>query len=349
MASKSPRPDPRNGLNESSPRQELRHQAHPFSAPVGLPNFNSSDGIPSRFFPLGQSPSGLIQFAAPGDFLNSHLCTADWATNITKLPALPTEVIYPIGLEQNQRQGQSQGTKNGQTIEIDYFKSIAFPCAYFGDRLEQRLLVDLLPEAGQQALFEELTLCGFRRNGSNLYRPSCGHCSQCTSVRVPIKNYTPNRTQRKIINRNSDIHVSLTPNIATDEHFQLFKNYQLSRHAGGSMCDMLRQDYQMMVEDSPIKTRLYEMRYNNGEIAAVCIIDYLSNALSAVYSFFDTHENGRSLGTFTILSLMNYARSQSMDYLYLGYWIEDSPKMNYKSRFSPIEAYGVQGWSQLSE
>ncbi|MDI9407979.1 MAG: arginyltransferase [Candidatus Pacebacteria bacterium] len=231
-----------------------------------------------------------------------------------------------------------------------------YPCAYFAGQRERRLLVDLLTEAEPQKTLDSLTEQGFRRNGNHLYRPNCPNCSACISVRVVAARFKPNRTQHKIINRNRDLRLAVKPNLATVEHYRLFRDYQDHRHPDGTMSDMNWADYKQMIESSHIATQLYELRYGSGGLAGVCIVDPMGDGLSAVYSFFDvggsaddspTPKGERSLGSYMILSLIDAVARLGKSYLYLGYWIADSPKMSYKSRYSGLETFTDGQWREF--
>ena len=132
---------------------------------------------------------------------------------------------------------------------------------------------------------------------------------------------------------------------ATVEQFRLFSSYQQARHEGGDMSNMAFNDYQAMVEDTPITSRAVEFHDGDGALVAVMLMDRMEGSLSAVYSFFDGRIARRSLGTFMILWMVEYARTLELPYVYLGYWIDGSSKMAYKARFQPLEALGDDGWT----
>ena len=116
------------------------------------------------------------------------------------------------------------------------------------------------------------------------------------------------------------------------------------RHNGGDMSSMTYEDYRVLIEDTPVETRLIEFRNKKKKLFAVMLADQMIDSLSAVYSFFDPDASDRSPGTYMILRLVEHARELSLDYVYLGYWIEESPKMSYKERFRPLERLGPNGW-----
>ncbi len=199
-----------------------------------------------------------------------------------------------------------------------------------------------------------LTHGGFRRSQSIAYRPACEACRACVSVRVVVEDFLPSRNMRRILARNGDVSGEMRVPVPTSEQYSVFRSYLDSRHRDGGMADMTVLDYAMMVEDSHVETRIIEYRRRNaisgrgGELIAVALTDVLSDGLSMVYSFFDPSETGRSLGTFMILDHIARARRQGLPYVYLGYWIEGSKKMDYKSRYLPQQRLAAAGWLRVN-
>jgi len=201
-----------------------------------------------------------------------------------------------------------------------------------------------------------LTHGGFRRSQSIAYRPACDQCRACVSVRVIANEFRPSRNFRKVLARNSDLLGEQRSAVPTSEQYSIFRGYLDQRHRHGGMADMTVLDYAMMVEDSHVETRIIEYRRRNlsngpnargGELIAVALTDVLSDGLSMVYSFFDPAEEARSLGTFMILDHIARARRQGLPYVYLGYWIEGSKKMDYKSRYLPQQRLAAAGWLRV--
>lgn len=227
-------------------------------------------------------------------------------------------------------------------------RTSALPCPYLSGQHERKLVTDISgPDSAH--IYNVLSRAGFRRSHHLAYRPACAGCAACVPVRIVVNAFAPTRSSRRIANLNDRLDVAVAPPRATVEQFRLFSRYQRSRHAESDMASMTYGDYRAMVEDSPIETALIEARMPAGHSAehrliAACLIDILDDGLSAVYSFFDPGTAKRSLGTFMILSLIDQARQRGLPYVYLGYWVGDSPKMAYKTRFRPLEALGPQGW-----
>ena len=199
-----------------------------------------------------------------------------------------------------------------------------------------------------QPLSEALTHSGFRRSQSIAYRPACEGCSACVSVRIVAGEFLPSRSQKRIARRNRDLSRASAPAEATREQFALLRTYLDSRHSGGGMSDMGLFDYVAMVEETPVDTHIVEYRKKDGTLVACALTDRLRDGLSMVYSFFHPGEEARSLGTYMILDHVRSAREAGLPYVYLGYWVRGSDKMDYKIRFSPLEALTQNGWEPLA-
>ena len=219
----------------------------------------------------------------------------------------------------------------------------AMPCPYLPDRIERKVVTDLsVPNAAE--MYDLLSRAGFRRSHGLAYRPACPGCNACVPVRIVVGEFTADKSFRRVLRANADLGAELQPSRATMEQYDLFTRYQNGRHAGGDMSSMSYRDYRAMVEDSPVDTYMVEYRDKTGELIAVMLADRQADALSAVYSFFRPDHARRSLGTFMVLAMIERARDMGLPYVYLGYWIPDSPKMGYKARFHPIEGLRAGNW-----
>ncbi|HEX3811084.1 MAG TPA: arginyltransferase [Rhizomicrobium sp.] len=232
-----------------------------------------------------------------------------------------------------------------------FFLTPGAPCPYLPGRIERKVFARLNGNLAQP-LNEALTHSGFRRSQMIAYRPACDGCSACVSVRIVVGEFGMSRNQRRIARRNSDLVRNEVAAEATREQFALLRTYLDSRHAGGGMSDMGLFDYVAMVEETPVNTHIAEYRRAAtgdapGALIACALTDVLRDGLSMVYSFFHAGEDARSLGTQMILDHVAEARRRELPYVYLGYWIAGSDKMDYKSRFRPLEALGHNGWSRL--
>jgi arginine-tRNA-protein transferase len=229
-----------------------------------------------------------------------------------------------------------------------FYTTAPLPCPYLPGRTERKIVTELSGTEAE-ALHERLSRAGFRRSHNIAYAPVCPGCQACVPIRVVSEDFTPDRTQRRILRANADLTVSEMPARATAEQFTLFQRYQKNRHADGDMAAMGYYDYRAMIEDTPISTGILEYRDAQDRLLGACLTDWLADGLSAVYSFFDTDEDKRSLGTFAVLWLIGRARSLGLPYVYLGYWVPESRKMAYKARFRPSEILMSGAWHRLDD
>jgi arginyl-tRNA--protein-N-Asp/Glu arginylyltransferase len=234
------------------------------------------------------------------------------------------------------------------TPPLVFVRTMPMPCPYIAGETERRLVTDISTSHGKES-HDTLANAGFRRTQHLSYRPACPNCSACKPIRIQIANFNWTKSFRRIKNRNADLLQEWKEAKATDEQFLLFKNYQNLRHTGGDMGLMDYTDFGEMVERSPIETRILEHRKStNGELVAVMLVDTQNNGYSAVYSFFDGTQPNRSLGTFLVLDLVRKGNLDELQYVYLGYWVENSSKMSYKIKFGPVEVLGSNGWIEHS-
>ena len=227
-----------------------------------------------------------------------------------------------------------------------FFLTPGGPCPYLPGKTERKVFARLGGNLAQP-LSEALTHSGFRRSQSIAYRPACEGCSACVSVRIRTDQFQISRSQKRILRRAGDLARAEVAAEATREQFALLRTYLDSRHPGGGMSDMGLFDYVAMVEETPVNTPIVEYRRPDGTLLAAALSDVLRDGLSMVYSFFHPGEEARSLGTYMILDHVEAAKARGLAYVYLGYWVRDSDKMDYKSRFAPLEALGPTGWEPL--
>ncbi len=226
---------------------------------------------------------------------------------------------------------------------LTFYRTGPMPCPYLAGRVERNLFTELNGTQAQR-LHDQLAQAGFRRSHHIVYRPACPGCNGCVPVRIPVPEFEMTRSQRRVWNKNSDLHVAISIARASEEHYELFTRYQNARHSGGEMATMSFSDFRSMIEDSVVQTELMTIRDSEGRLLGACLTDVLTHGYSAVYSYFEPDEEQRSLGTFCVLWLLERARARGLDHLYLGYWIAECAKMTYKSRFKPVEHLGTNGW-----
>jgi len=230
--------------------------------------------------------------------------------------------------------------------QLQFYLTIPSPCPYLPDRMERKIFTQLDPLDGPH-LNNYLTHAGFRRSQNVIYRPACETCRECRSLRVDVQAFKTGKSFKRTLKRNSDLLIETKYAAATDEQFDLLQRYLNHRHAGGGMSSMDFERYGMMVEECASETEITEFRTPDGTLIAAMLVDHLTDGMSLVYSFFDPTETHRSLGNFMILTHIEMCRVQDMPYLYLGYWVPDSPKMSYKARFGPAEILTYAGWKTL--
>ena len=233
-----------------------------------------------------------------------------------------------------------------------FFVTSPAPCPYLAGKTERKVFTELKgPHADQ--LNEALGRIGFRRSQTVAYRPSCVDCQACVSVRVVAGEFAPSKAQKRIIKRNSDLVVTECRPWATSEQFDLLRDYLAKRHPEGGMTRMDEADYADMVEHTPVSSYVLEYREPTsdgsvGRLVGACLTDRQGDGLSMIYSFYDPDIEVRSgLGNYIILDHIRRAAEEGLPYVYLGYWVEGSARMQYKIRYRPLERLGPRGWRRL--
>jgi len=250
--------------------------------------------------------------------------------------------------ERLRREARSASAKAAPVAPFRQFfatSPVAFP--YIAGRAERKLIVEL-GGSGAALFYDDLSRAGFRRSHHFAYRPACRGCSSCVPVRIAVDRFTHTRSTRRIRNINRDLSGCLIKARATPEQFQLFSAYQRSRHSDSDMASMTYGDYRGMVEDTPVRTGIAEFRDISGELVAASLVDLLDDGISAVYSFYDPQQPRRSLGIWSVLWLVEQSRRHGQPFVYLGYWISDSPKMAYKARFPALERLVDGTWTEFA-
>lgn len=220
------------------------------------------------------------------------------------------------------------------------------PCSYLPDRQATTAFVD--PRVNVDAeLYNRLSDLGFRRSGRYVYTPRCASCKACIPIRIDAEDFQPSRVQRKCLGRNRDVAVELVDRVDIDEHYPLYERYIAARHSEGDMYPPSRAQYQDFIGRPWHSTSFMEFR-ERGRLLGCAVTDWLRNGLSAIYTYFDPDEGRRSLGTFAILKQLETVLVRGKRYVYLGFWIRDSAKMNYKIRFRPAELFVDDVWLRVS-
>ena len=229
---------------------------------------------------------------------------------------------------------------------LQFYATSPYTCSYLPDR-QARSQVATPTHLINTEIYSSLVRTGFRRSGLFAYQPHCDNCQACVPVRLPVKDFSPDRSQRRNWKKWAG-HLSARelPLEFDPEHFALYQRYQAARHSGGGMDQDNHEHYEHFLLQSRVDTRLIEFR-DQGQLVMVSLIDVLEDGLSSVYTFFDPDQPQAGFGTFNILWQVAQTRAIELPYLYLGYWIAESPKMAYKSRFRPLEGLRDGQWHRL--
>jgi len=228
---------------------------------------------------------------------------------------------------------------------LQFYATSPYPCSYLPGR-DARSQVATPTHLIDAEVYSALVRRGFRRSGAFTYRPHCLSCKACIPVRLPVAELQYSRAQRRAIRNHAELTIRQRPLAFFAEHYALYTRYQNARHAGGGMDEDGHEQYAHFLLQSNVDTRLIE--FSEGDaVRMVSIIDVLEDGLSSVYTFYDPNVPGASFGTYNILWQARQCSALDLPYLYLGYWIADSRKMAYKSRFSPIEGLIDGRWQTL--
>lgn len=231
-------------------------------------------------------------------------------------------------------------------MSLDFYQDQPHACSYLDNRRARNIYPDPNKPVSKE-LYDHLIQHGFRRSGDHIYRPFCPECEACVPARIDLARFKPNRNQRRCLKHNQDINIRVQPAEFNYEHFELYRRYLAGRHPNGGMDNPTTDSYINFLISSWCDTAFIEFRQQD-RLVAVAVTDFVSDGASAFYTFFEPDMPKRSLGTFAILKQIELAKNYGLSWLYLGYWIEESPKMRYKTRFSALEAYHSK-WHKLDK
>ena len=229
--------------------------------------------------------------------------------------------------------------------QIQFFLTPPHPCSYLSRNDAQTLFVDPR-RIVSSSLYQTLTDRGFRRSGSHLYQPRCNNCTACIATRIPVAEFKPRRTQRRIVKANQDLRLEIEDARFSRRHYDLYARYISLRHADGDMYPASEDQFRSFLL-SPWSASFFICLYEGKRLLSVAVTDQQLSGLSAIYTFFEPSEDRRSLGVLSILQQIEVSRSLDLPYLYLGYWVKDCAKMAYKTDFRPAELYQNNQWKRL--
>jgi arginine-tRNA-protein transferase len=230
--------------------------------------------------------------------------------------------------------------------KIQLYLTEPHPCSYLEDKAAITAYVDPKTDVNDLT-YNYLSEKGFRRSGQYIYAPRCITCKACIPVRIPAAKFKPNRSQRRCLNKNTDITTRLTTSIDVDEHYSIYHKYIATRHTDGDMYPATMGQFKSFIGTAWDCTRYLEFRLED-KLICCALIDLLSTGMSAIYTYFDPDYSSRSLGTYSILRQIETTVDHNLDHVYLGYWIRDSAKMNYKTNFRPLQFYLENHWMSIS-
>lgn len=232
--------------------------------------------------------------------------------------------------------------------KIKFFITPSHSCSYLPNQRASTLFADPNLIIDQHA-YTTLSDIGFRRSGEHLYRPHCESCNACIPMRVLAQENTLSKAQRRVSRQNSDLYSLLKPSQFSDEYYDLYARYIISRHSDGDMFPPNREQFNSFLLSRWSNTQFLEIRETHTQrLVSVAVTDRLTNGLSAIYTFFDPDEPKRSLGTFSVIQQLKLTKELGLRYLFIGYWIKSCNKMSYKNQFRPTEMYLNHSWERIN-
>lgn len=220
-----------------------------------------------------------------------------------------------------------------------------FPCSYLDNKQEQLIML-IDPESNAERNYPSLMSIGFRRSGDQVYRPHCPNCDACHSLRIKCNDFMLSKSQKRLIKKNK--HFTTFKSSTTKEaYYSLYQRYIDTIHKDGVMYPANPDQFESFIACTWGNVVFIEI-YDKKKLIAVSVTDQLNDGTnktwSAFYCFYDPDYLAHSLGKYAVLQQLEFAKKEQIDFLYLGYYIENCQKMNYKNQFNPHQRFINQRW-----
>ena len=233
--------------------------------------------------------------------------------------------------------------------KIEFRKSISFPCSYLAGKTERRLYVNLNKNENNKLLISELTKNGFRRSFDHMYIPICDSCNMCIPSRINIKKFKLSKSNKRNLKINQDLIFKLDTGKRNNERYELFKEYCITRHNDSQMAHMNKDEFESFFYNKFNKTNIYDIFDSSNSLIGSILMDVFADGYSAIYSFFEPQFKKRGLGKYLIIKSILELKVQNIPYLYLGFWVKNSTKMDYKVNFNNTELFVNGKWKEKTK
>ena len=224
-----------------------------------------------------------------------------------------------------------------------FFETKPIRCSYLKEKYEKRLVISLKPNDDND-IFHKLTSLGFRRNLDYMYLPICNHCSECISSRISVKNYKFSKSQKRNLKKNSRFRLEEMITSAEDVRYEVFQSYVNNRHKDSQMNKMTKLEFSNFICNTPVNTKVFDLGASSNNIIGSILLDQLFDGMSAVYSFYKPEYLKNGIGIYLILKAIEKVQMEKKKFLYLGYWVKNSKKMDYKIKFNNLQVLVDGNW-----